>query len=295
VTERASDIKGIGFAVAAAIAFGTLAIFAKLAYDEGADSAALLATRFTIATLLLAIFRAVTVRKRATPAPLRTKLFLLGAVGYAFESSLFFAALEHTSAAVVGLVFYSYPTWTALIGLATRLEPFRPQLIASLVLGSAGVVVVFSAPTVGSLTGPLLALGAAVAVAVYIIGIQVVAKDVEPASSALWTSAGAATATGIAALVTGQTITMDALPYGAALGLVSATAFVALYAAIARIGSPRSAVAAMLEPVTTVVLAAIFLGEVITGRVVAGAALIVAALPILAFSGRAPKRADLAA
>ena len=295
MSDRTTEIKGLGFAVGAAIAFGTLAIFAKLAYDEGADSAALLGTRFAIATVLLALYRAAIKRRRATPNPLRIKLFLLGAVGYAFESSLFFAALEHTSAAVVGLVFYSYPTWTALIGLATRLEPFRPQLIASLVLGSAGVVVVFSAPSVEGLTGPLLALGAAVAVALYIIGIQVVAKEVEPASSALWTSAGAATSTGIAMLITGQTITLEALPYGAALGLMSATAFVALYAAIARIGSSRSAVAAMLEPVTTVVLAAIFLGEVITGYVVVGAALIVAALPILAFAGRAPERPDLAA
>jgi drug/metabolite transporter (DMT)-like permease len=294
VTGARSDIKGIGYAVGSAIAFGTMAIFAKYAYDEGADSSALLALRFATATMLLGVFRAIVGRKRRTSVSLRIKLLLLGGFGYAFESSLFFAALEHADAGVVALVFYSYPTWTALLGLATKLDPFRPQLLAALVLGSAGVLLIFSAPS-GSLAGPLLALGAAVAVAVYLIGIQVVAKNVDATASALWTAAGAAITTGAAALVTGQTVPPAAVPWAVSIAAVTAAAFVLLYSAIALVGSARASVAAMMEPVTTLVLAAILLAQPITPRIAAGAALVVASLPILAFAGRTRERADLAA
>jgi drug/metabolite transporter (DMT)-like permease len=73
-------------------------------------------------------------------------------------------------------------------------------------------------------------------------------------------------------------------------------AFVALYAAIRRIGSSRSSIAMMLEPVTTVVLAAIFLNEALTVRIGLGAALVVAALPLLASAPAQPlaeERVDL--
>jgi DME family drug/metabolite transporter len=87
-----------------------------------------------------------------------------------------------------------------------------------------------------------------------------------------------------------------ALPYAGALGIVTALAFVALYASINRIGSSRSSIAMMLEPVTSVILAAIFLGESLTLRIVLGAALVVTALPLLASAPARPssqERIDL--
>jgi drug/metabolite transporter (DMT)-like permease len=62
-------------------------------------------------------------------------------------------------------------------------------------------------------------------------------------------------------------------------------AFALLYEAVTRIGSARSAIAAMLEPVTTILLAAILLGEDLSTRILIGAALIVSVLPLLAASG----------
>jgi drug/metabolite transporter (DMT)-like permease len=84
---------------------------------------------------------------------------------------------------------------------------------------------------------------------------------------------------------------MEALPSAAALGVATAIAFICFYEAIRRIGSSRTSVASMLEPVATVVLAFIVLGEAITGRVGVGAALIVAALPVLALTRRGPSAA----
>ncbi len=106
-------------------------------------------------------------------------------------------------------------------------------------------------------------------------------RGVEPIVSATWTSLGAAVAVGTVAIASGQHFPPAALGAATLLGIATVLAFVCLYASIGRIGSPRAAIAQMLEPVVTVVLAAMFLEEAPTLRIVVGAGLIVAALPLL--------------
>ena len=277
---RRRELAGIGLAVASGASFGTLAIFGKFAYDDGADALPLLAVRFAATSILLLGFHLVMRRSLSVPRATGLKLLLLGALGYGFEASLFFFALEYAPAGVVSLIFFSYPLWTTLIALATRLEPFRPRVVAALALGSAGVATIFSIET-GDVRGPLLAFAAAVAVAIYFLFAQVFARDVEPAAAATWTAFGATIALSVALLFTTWSFPAAALPSAGALGLATAFSFVTIYAAIARLGSPRVAIASMVEPVTTVILAALLLDEEITMRIALGALLVIAALPIL--------------
>lgn len=280
---RGGDFAGIALAAVAAVAFGTMAIWAKLAYRAGSAVMPLLTVRFVGAAILTGVFLLITGRSLRIPKSAMSKLLLLGGIGYGLETALFFAALQRAPAGVVALIFYSYPLWTVLIGFATKLEPFRWRLVIALVVGSIGVAVVFS-PEGGGLAGPLFALGAAVAVAIYFIVIQILLRDVEPAPAAFWTSAGAAITTSIGALIVRDPLPADAIAPGVALAAASAFAFITLNAAVARIGASRSAVAAMLEPIATIILAALLLDEEVTTRVLIGAALVVSALPVLALS-----------
>lgn len=284
--ERNNSI-GLSLAALGAFAFGTMPIFAKFAFRHGAEAVPLLAFRFSIAAILLFLFHAFTHRSFGTRSQ-AVRLLLLGAAGYAAESTLFFVALEHSPAAVVGLVFYSYPLWTTLLALAVKMESYRHQIALALVSGTGGVALIFSLRST-NLAGPLFALAAAGAVALYLIAVQKASMGVDPFNVALWTAAGAAISLSLLSLVLHHGLPTAALPFAAAIGLLTAIAFVALYGSISRIGSSRSSIAMMLEPVTTVVLAAIFLGESFSGRVLLGAALVVAALPLLA---AAPARAS---
>lgn len=278
------NTSGIALAVLAAIAFGTLAISAKFAYRVGAEPIPLLAVRFAIAAILLALYHVVIRRPLTVPMSVLGRLVIGGGLLYGLEATLFFAALERAPAAVVGLVFYSYPLWTTLLGFLTGLETFRWQLLAALGLGGTGVLLIFTLPTTG-LTGPLLATAAALIVAVYFIFMQLALRVASASVAAMWTSAGAAMALGIASAITRQGIPASALGPAVALAAASAFAFATLYEAIIRIGSSRSSIAAMLEPVTTLVLAAVLLGEQLSLRVLIGAVLIVSVLPLLATVG----------
>ena len=277
-------IVGLGLAAIAAVAFGTLAISAKCAYRAGSAVLPLLTVRFVGATVLMAVFHLVTRKPLRVPSAVMWKLLVLGGIGYGLETALFFAALERAPAGVVALIFYSYPLWTVILGFATRLEPFRWKVLGALIVGSIGVTVVFS-PESGGLSGPLLALGAAVAVALYFLLMQVVLRDVDAAPASFWTSAGAACTTGAGWLVLREPLPSGAVVPAVALAVASAFAFTTLYAAIVRVGSSRAAVAAMIEPIATLALASVLLDEEITTRVLIGAALVLSALPMLAVAG----------
>lgn len=291
--DRRNELAGLGLAVAAAASFGTLAIFGKLAYEEGADTFPLLAIRFAVTSLLLVAFHVALRRSLVLPRGTVVKLLLLGGLGYGFEATLFFTALEFAPAGVVSLIFFSYPLWTTLIALATRLEAFHPRVLAALVLGSVGVATIFTVEGT-DLRGPLFAFGAAVVVAVYFLLAQLFTRGVDPATAATWTALGATLALSVVLISTTWDFPASAVAPAGALGLVTAFSFVTIYAAIARIGSSRAAIASMVEPVTTVILAALFLGEVITLRIALGATLVVVALPVLAGRGRAEDSVPIA-
>lgn len=278
-------VAGLALAALSATAFGTVAPLAKVGYNAGAGPFPLLAVRFSIAALLLGVGHRVAKRSLNVGTSKIVRLMLLGAIGFAVESSLFFAALERAPAGLVTLVFYAYPLITTVIAFALKLEEFRRSTLLALVLGSVGVGSIFSIDGV-NIAGLLLAAGAAVAVAVYFTVAGVIAKGVDPGIGATWTAIGAALATGVAWLVTGQDLPRAAVASGVSLGSVTALAFLALYGALAMIGASRTTVAQMLEPVVTVTIAAIFLDEKVTSRVAFGALLIVSALPILVAGDR---------
>lgn len=263
------------------MAFGTLAIFAKEAYEAQAEPVPLLALRFIVTSLILVGYQLLRRGPILVGRDKVIRLLLLGAFGYAVESSLFFLALERAPASVVGLVFYSYPLWTTLIAISLRLEKFEKRLLIALALGTTGVASIFSL-TGAPLAGPLFALGAAVMVALFYIGAQVLTKDTPSSAAATLTAVGAALAMSLVYLIRGGELPSGAVGPGIGLGVATAFAFIATYAAIARIGSSRTAIANMMELVTTIVLAMIFLNEQPTLRVLVGALLVLSAIPILA-------------
>lgn len=281
MTRPSVEVRGIAVASVAAVVFGTFAVLAKLAYRDGAELLPLLATRFAIASTLLVLYHVVGRRRLWPGARNALRLLLLGGTAYAAESALFFMGAERAPASVVSLMFFTYPAWTALLAFATRMEPYSHRIVAALALGSAGVALIFTIQ-LGSPAGPLFALAAALALAVYLLAAQVVAAPVAPSVAATWISLGAGVAFGTGTLVSGSGLPAEALDEVAALGVASAVAFVLLYWAISLIGAARVAIASMLEPVATIVLAALLLNEAITVRVVLGAVLVVAALPVLA-------------
>jgi drug/metabolite transporter (DMT)-like permease len=219
-------------------------------------------------------------RRPGLPAPgERVALALAGTLGYGTEAALYFSALNHGSAAVITLLFYTYPVWVMLVTIALdRRAPSAP-LFAALALaigGSAVVVLGGGGETEVEPLGIALALATALAYTAYLVGTDRHVRRTDPVTAAGWLGAGAATSNLIFAIVAGSFI----MPAGATAGrlvaivLVSAGAFATMLAGLQRVGAVRNAIIGVLEPLTVAMLAAVFLDEPITPAVAAGGALI---------------------
>ena len=121
--------------------------------------------------LLLAL--ALALRRPGLPAPgERVALALAGTLGYGTEAALYFSALNHGSAAVITLLFYTYPVWVMLVTIGLdRRAPSAP-LFAALALaigGSAVVVLGGGGETEVEPLGIALALATALAYTAYLV------------------------------------------------------------------------------------------------------------------------------
>src|SRR5436190_1469220 len=103
---------GTFFCLASGAAFGAMAIFAKLAYKQGATVATVLSFRFILAAglfwLLVLAGGHLGELRSLTRRQVRAGL-LLGACGYAIQSGCYFTALTHIDASLLSLLLYTFP------------------------------------------------------------------------------------------------------------------------------------------------------------------------------------------
>lgn len=277
----AAAVSGVGYAAATVIA-------RSLARD-GLGAATVLSIRFGIGGLLLVLLVLASGRSIWPARGERVAAALLGTVGYAFEASLFFAGLERGSAAAVTVLFYAYPVLVALIEIALRWIRLTPRLAGALVAGAIGTVIVIVTGADVSVTtaGILFALGAAGSFALYLLATDRLLVRTDNMVRAAWVSSGAALAMVVRGLMTGGFDgTAGFWPRLVAIGVATAAAFGFLFAALPRIGATRTSVVLNVEPVSAVVLGALFLSETLGPWQLAGAALVVIAAVAVALPER---------
>jgi drug/metabolite transporter (DMT)-like permease len=293
--HRIGVAMGALLCLVSAAGFATLGVFGKLAYDEGVPATTLLSVRFTLAALVFAALAAVARPRRPTRATVRTAL-ALGAVGYATQAGLFFAALERMDAGLLTLLLYTYPAWVVLATLALRREPASRRRVGALALSLAGLVLALAGAGTGAFDafGAALGVGAALTYAGYILVSDGVVGSADPIALSALVAAGAATTLTAVALATGG---LDLRLTGAGwlwLGLIATVSTVlpvlTFFAGLRRVGPPTAAILSTLEPVVTVLLAAAVFGEVLTPVQLAGAALVLGAAVLVV---RRPARAGV--
>ncbi|ODP34020.1 DMT family transporter [Pandoraea sp. ISTKB] len=282
---------GVALIAVSAAAFGAMAIFARGAAASGADMFAMLLFRFFVATVLLLVW----CRMQQVRFPSRRQslhIALMGGIGYVGQSLCFFGALQYAQASLVALLLYLYPVFVTILAAIFLHERLTPVKIGALVLCSFG-----TALTVGGGHGQPLGMALAVASALIYSGYIVVGARVTRGVDARAT----ATLVCLAATVSfGAIATVRAwhgLPLhwpDGAMGWAALTAIavcstviaiLTFFAGLQRLGAGRASMLSTLEPVVTVLLAAMLLGETLTVAQLGGGALILAGVVWLSARG----------
>jgi drug/metabolite transporter (DMT)-like permease len=279
--------------IGSAAGFGAMAVFGKLAYDEGTTVGTLLSARFALAALLfwVLVFAGGEAGNGLRGLTRRDLLIALGlgAFGYAAQAGCFFAALDRIDASLLSLMLYTYPSMVAVAAILLRRERADARRFTALALASGGLVLVLANAQAGTLdpVGAVLALGAATVYTTYILTSQGIAGRISPMvlSALVCTGATVTLTAGTALIGDLQPAAVTATGWGWLLSLAVVSTVVAVslfFAGLKRVGPTSAAILSTAEPVVTVILAFLVFGELLGPLQLLGGALVIVAVLLLA-------------
>ncbi|MBM9499030.1 EamA family transporter [Leptospira sp. 201903071] len=279
---------GAALVLVGAVFFSAKAIFVKLIYRYDIDSITALTLRMLFAIPFFAwiAFRS---RKKENSVKLSNKdwtlIFALAFLGYYLASLFDFIGLEYISAGLERLTLFVYPTIVLVISSFLYKRKIKGIEVFAILLSYSGIAVAFlgDIQTEGpeAIKGVLFVFASAVAYSLYLVG-----------SESLIPKIGSVKFTSYLMLLSGLIVVFHFLItkdlsllvqsrpvylYGLALGILT-TVIPAYFTSegIRMIGSGRAAIVGSVGPISTILLAWIFLGEAITSTGMAGTFLVLA-------------------
>lgn len=278
-----SHIKiGLGLALLASFMFSLKPILIKEAYALGANSEGLMVLRMWFAfpfylALLLWQYPALVAKRKYVLSAIAT-----GFLGYYLSSYLDLIALESISAHAERVILYAYPSLVVLFKAAWDKKLPSKNVLLAVAVVYAGLLVLLPGEfnIHGSLTGLALMLTCAVTFAIYVL----LSKPlIERLGAGLFTSIAMVSSCIFAQInlihTPVQTVlnySFEIYSYGLALAFFSTVIpSYAMSAAIARIGSERTAITGTTGPLFTTIMAVWILGETLTIYHVIGLVLVV--------------------
>jgi drug/metabolite transporter (DMT)-like permease len=295
---------GLILVLAAAVCFGTLSIFVKLAYrlmpvvpataSAGALAAAratplaMLAVRYLLAAIVMWAWLGLA-RPRALLVGRRNiaRIAAMGLTGYGFASICFFFALTRIDASLMAIILFTFPTLVALASVRLFDEPLTRARSLALLLTFVGVALAVWDPAARvDWLGILIGLGAPLGYSLFMILAFRWRMAFEPEAITAWMMP--VTAVPILLIAGPAAAVRSAMSWPPAVWLlVLAMALIPSVAAIslevrglARLGAPAAAVASTFEPIVTVTLAVVLLGEHLTLGRLAGAVLVLGGVAV---------------
>jgi drug/metabolite transporter (DMT)-like permease len=274
--------RGLMVAAASGVCFSISTVVAQSAISAGMSALGVAAVRLCIgaaALMSLGLWRGLadlTISRRA----------LLAATGLftAAQATLLFASVQRVGSSLAILLLYLYAPMVAVIAAATGRERITRRKVAALVSAAAGLVLVIWSPggEVDAL-GLLLGVASGTALALYITVADRTTRAAPPLTSTAWVQVGAAVgAVPLVLAVDGPSGLLRNVPWWVVfVGLASGAAALLFIFAIQHVTPTLASIASTVEPVSTAVLAVIFLGDRLTLTQVCGGVLILAAVVVI--------------
>lgn len=274
---------GLGLTLLSAVAFSWIGILTQLGYDGGATVGTVLSGRFVVGAAIL--WAVVLTRHAPRPGARQLVRSLALGVGYSGHAWLFSASLARLDAGLVDLLLFTYPALVMLGAVALGRERFtglQAVAVGATIFGAALVLV----GGLGSLepTGVGLALGSAVAYAIYILTSAGELQRTDPVLLVALVATAAAVVLTVAAAARDD-LSFGLEPSGAAaivaLGVVTVIGMSAFIAGIAILGPSRASIVSAVQPALTPIVGFVVFADWLDPTQVLGGAIVVASVVVL--------------
>ncbi len=278
------------FVLFSACCFGSIGIFTTIALRDGARLIDVLFWRYAIAAVLLVIVSGGITAIRM-PARRALPLGILTGGGQAAVAFVTLSALKFIPVATLTFLFYTYPTWVAVISAIRGVERLTLPRVMALGLSLSGIALMVGMPGASGLhpAGVALALSGALLYALYIPMINTLGSGLPPAVTSVFAAGGAAIILLAATLSEGgPRVAVSPTAWGA-IGMLAVLctviAFIVFLRALAVLGPVRTAIISTVEPFWAALLGGIVLGQRLTPRALVGGMLIASAVILLQLRG----------
>ena len=286
-------LSGFFLVISSAAGFGSIALFAHLAHADGVSTSTLVFLRFALGAAMLGAWIFI----NRIPLPRGRALAgysLIGGGLYAAAAAAYFAALQHASSGLVSLLLYTNPICVAVISAIAGFDRLGRIEIGALLLAAVGLTLTLAGDHSGQPIGIALGLLGGVVYALYIVTGSRLPAQTSPLAGAFVVLASGALVHGSIAAVTGFDWPDTSRGWLAAIGIGifgSAFAIGAFLAGLRQIGPTRASVLSTVEPLVTVTLGAVFLGERWQAQQLFGGLVILLAATLIATASgrRAPQ------
>lgn len=281
-------IHGILYIVLSAIAFGIMPILAKLAYSGGANVQTTLFLRFSFATLMLFCY----IKSKNISLKLEKKqyilLIFLGVVGYSLTSTMLFLSYNYISVGMATMIIHSYPAIVTFLSFVFYGEKLSLKKILCLILCILGIFIMVDLGVANyDIKGILLALISAIGYSFYVLGAS--HKYIKSTNNYVITfyislvSAISILAFGLPTQTINLNIKFYSLVAILLLAFISTViALMAFLQGVKIIGPSNASIFGTLEPIVTLVLGVLILGEGVQVKTILGSMLIIISMIILA-------------
>jgi drug/metabolite transporter (DMT)-like permease len=220
-------------------------------------------------------------------------MFVLGILGVAASNYLYYLAIQRTNVATAIILQYTAPVWVLIYTVACGLQKPTLQRIAAVGLAVTGIALVIGIFGGGfrlDAMGVLAALGAAFSFAFYNLGGHSILARYDRWTVLLYVILSAS----VFWILVNPPWKIAAAHYSAGqwsflfvFSLISVLAPFALYfAGLQHLEPTRAIVVSCLEPVFSIVIAAVALGEVMRPLQTVGIVLVLVAIVVVQFPGR---------
>jgi len=283
--------EGLLLCLVSAAGFAAMPIFGRKAFATGLELTPMLSLRFLLAAAML--WALIAIRRRPLGS-WRNVAFgtLLGLCGYSVQAGLYFGSIQRIDVSLASLILYTYPALVTVAAFALGRERATRRKLAALALASSGVALVVGGGT-GAIdwVGAAMAFGCAIFYTAFILASDRVAATTPPLAFAASVATGAAFGFTVVALLSGGIhASEEGVMWVALIASLSTVMPIVLFmAGLARVGPSTASIASTVEPVFTVALAWIVLGELLGPLQLVGGALVLSAVVLLQLRGTMPR------
>ena len=268
---------GILFAVLSAVCYGTNPFGALPLYEEGVNTATVLAHRFGLAVVLLAVVMLI---KREDFKVTRGEFKVLFSLGILFAASsiTYYQSFHFMDAGIASTILFVYPVMVAVIMALFFKERVTAMTVVAIALSLVGIGRLYTGGTGASISvvGIFLCVLSSLAYAVYIVVVNQSSIKMSSFKVTFYAML-VCEITLVLYSFTSPELYLHALPsprawaFACWLSIVpTILSLVFMTVAVHAVGATPTAILGALEPLTAVTIGVLVFGETLTPRLIVG-------------------------